>query len=85
MNIEDFDTLYSDDIITEISLKITADDIRDAYQSSYSLDTGSSGKSLTEEQISRVLSGLLRGYKTRNMPVVDWTFIGQTAKRVASN
>ena len=83
MNIDDFDTLYGDETITEISLHITADDVRNAYQSFCSLDTGKDGEVLTDEQISRVLAGLLRGHKTRNMPVVNWSFIGNTAKRIA--
>lgn len=83
MNIDDFDTLYSDETISEISLRITADDVRGAYQSTCSLETGKGGEALTDEQISRVLAGLLRGHKTRNMPVVNWSFIGNTAKRIA--
>ena len=84
MNQDDFDTIDSDETLTEVSLKITAQDIRNAYQMVCGLDEGVDGKKLTDEQISRTLSALLRAHKWRKMPVVDWSFIGNTAKRIAS-
>ena len=84
MNQDDFDTLDSDEAITEISLKISAQDIRNAYQMACGLDEGLDGKKLNGEQISRTLAALLRAHKMRMMPVVNWSFIGNTAKRIAS-
>ena len=75
---------YSEGPITEIALSITAQDVRDAYQTMTGIESGAAQVALTEEQISRVLEGLLRGHKTRNMPVVNWTFVGHTAKRIAA-
>lgn len=76
-----FDSV-DDPTVSKVALMvtITADEIQQAY-----LAGGKGRKSLTDEQVGRVLKGIRRGHFHRNMNVVDQQQLSDLAALIAKN